>query len=428
MKKCFVIVVMLSLLVFPAFAGGQSGASAEDASGHVVAFAGGYHAQATQAVWDTSQFAKDHPNLTYEAVGFPYNQYVQKMKVAMAAGETDPDLIWVHGRWNREFIGTDLIMDITDKIDYDSFGKALLNQSTYDGKVYGTPYELTIWFNFYREDIMKEYGLTFPETWDEYFEVAEALRAEGKWFNFFQISSDMSSFFTGVLATLGGDIFDDDGKVILDAPEGKGVETAQLMKRLAEVSRDLGHNTPEGDAALAAGEVVGNLWAYHWPTTLTRAIPEDHPSFGKWRVGDFPLYPGTGTTRHATERPLNVMVSSLSDVPDAAVEILKFFTHSEEGPMTITNDWMTMGGYKPALRRFDEIGIETWSPLFGGQSVNKFYADVAMNPDLAMLRPNRYAGESANIIADHLTRMLSGEMTPEQMITETANAIRTAIR
>ena len=51
---------------------------------------------------------------------------------------------------------------------------------TMDGKVYGIPNQLTNQYVFmYRQDIYDELGLTVPETFDDYFNQAVALKENG---------------------------------------------------------------------------------------------------------------------------------------------------------------------------------------------------------------------------------------------------------
>ena len=378
-------------------------------------------------MWDRSQFAKAHPEITYESAGFPYAQYAQKMKIAMAAGEADPDIIFVHSRWNRDFVGTDLLLDITNQVDRSAFGEAQLKGVSYQGKIWGIPYEVSTLVNYYRPDALEKSGLRYPDTLEQYFEAAQRVRGAGKWLSMLSRAADNSNIYLELVVSLGGDLFDSTGqKLILDTPEGKGIEAAEILLKLASVSRDLDSQSPEGFTAMKKGEVVGNFHQYSWIHRMKDAIVQGDEPFGKFRVGPIPARSGPGTTRNVTYGPLVIFVSKSSDNKAAAVEVAKFFSHSVEGITALANEFLVLGAYTPGLLNLETAGL-AW-PIFGGQKVQWFLAQNIMSKDLGMMNPSKYVGEAQNIVADHITRMLTGQFTAEQAVREASKKIREAIR
>lgn len=64
--------------------------------------------------------------------------------------------------------------------DHSQFVPAALNGMTYNGQLYGVPYNTNARGMLYRKSILKKHGLKVPRTWDELLNVAEAISAKEK--------------------------------------------------------------------------------------------------------------------------------------------------------------------------------------------------------------------------------------------------------
>lgn len=66
--------------------------------------------------------------------------------------------------------------------DYDidslkgEFNESLWEAMSYNGKIYALPETLTFYAMFYRKDIFEQYGLSVPNTWDDFYKVLEELQ------------------------------------------------------------------------------------------------------------------------------------------------------------------------------------------------------------------------------------------------------------
>ena len=86
---------------------------------------------------------------------------------------------------------------------------------TIDGKVYGIPNQVTNQYVFmYRQDIYDELGLTVPETFDDYFNQAVALKENGYYAGAFDpADSGCNEVFQNFIYMLGGQVLDSEGNV-----------------------------------------------------------------------------------------------------------------------------------------------------------------------------------------------------------------------
>lgn len=121
------------------------------------------------------EFEKENPGVKVKLTRFPNDSYKEKLSVAMAGGEV-PDVFqsW-GGGWLKNFADEGNVLDITADVEENHFNQLTLDNSTYDGKVYGLPMGLTIDVVFYNKEIFDEYGLVPPKTFDEWLEIIDIL-------------------------------------------------------------------------------------------------------------------------------------------------------------------------------------------------------------------------------------------------------------
>jgi ABC-type sugar transport system, periplasmic component len=98
------------------------------------------------------EFMKAHPDVEVAAEQIANDTYKTKLPVAMG-GNNPPDIFhsW-GGGWLKEFVDAGQVMDVTGKIDADSYLPAALNLATFDGKLYGAPLAMSLTLFFYNKE------------------------------------------------------------------------------------------------------------------------------------------------------------------------------------------------------------------------------------------------------------------------------------
>jgi raffinose/stachyose/melibiose transport system substrate-binding protein len=127
-----------------------------------------------------NRFEALHPNIHVELTEMPSSAYVPRMNTSLAAGEA-PDIIALNaGPDSKAAAQAGYTTDLTGKLDVSTLTPSALSASTIDGKLYGVPilgaYTVGLYWN---RDIFGKAGLAPPSTWDEFIEVAKALKAKG---------------------------------------------------------------------------------------------------------------------------------------------------------------------------------------------------------------------------------------------------------
>ena len=385
---------------------------------------GAFLMNANQELWDASDYSKEHPHISFETTPMPYDQYSQKMAVAISAGETDPDVLLIHYPFIKDFTGKGLLVDLTEGVERDQFSPNVFEPVVESDAVFGVPYEIATFVNFYREDVLAELGLELPATRDAYFEAGNVIQEKtGQFWSILDKASGNISLFQSALLMLDGNIFSADGEVILDTDAGKGVEAADFLLSLADsgFTMSVPSETPEGFEAVKSSEVVGNLAIYAWIHRMQSAITDQDEVYGKWRIGPPPeLTPGGPIA--ISQNGAYLLINKLSEFPEAAWDVVKFFGQSIEGVHALADQFVIMGAYKPGLQNVVET-IKGW-PLLGDQRAQAQMAEMALRDDLSVITMHSNLGEAQSILNEVLVRLFAHEVTPADAIAQASEKIR----
>lgn len=133
-------------------------------------------------IWDTYQqegmedmakaYHEKHPNVTIEVQTINWDEYWTKLE-ASANSNSLPDIFWMHTNEFSRYAEAGLLADMTDlyeDVEENHYGKhfeeGLVNNVTYEGKIYGVPKDFDTIALLYNKDIFDEAGVEYPDsTW-----------------------------------------------------------------------------------------------------------------------------------------------------------------------------------------------------------------------------------------------------------------------
>ena len=133
-------------------------------------------------------FEKENPGIKIKVEMTPWDQYWTKMQ-ASGAGDTLPDIFWMHPEQVYEYANGGKIMDMSELIenssdvDMSKFPQNVVNDFNIDGKQYAIPKDYSTFGLWYNKDIFDEKGVAYPDdtwTWDTLQEAAEKLTDKEK--------------------------------------------------------------------------------------------------------------------------------------------------------------------------------------------------------------------------------------------------------
>lgn len=123
-----------------------------------------------------------HPDVEIELTMLENEAFKQKVQVAIQAGDP-PDIFHSWGGGVMvEYANAGMLRDITSFVKSDlsqTIGIGALGVYGYNGKYYGSPYDMGGVGFWYNKSIFKEIGATVPETWPQLLDIVKKVKAAG---------------------------------------------------------------------------------------------------------------------------------------------------------------------------------------------------------------------------------------------------------
>ncbi|QEW07902.1 ABC transporter substrate-binding protein [Nitrincola iocasae] len=127
-----------------------------------------------------AEFNAQHPNINVEPI-YAGSYDNTEQKVITSLGIDEPPSMWLPiNSALQTFLGLDALEDITDRAKaddiYDDFLPGFLNTCISEDRLYGLPFQPSTPVLYYNKDAFMAAGISkAPDTWDELFQVAQAL-------------------------------------------------------------------------------------------------------------------------------------------------------------------------------------------------------------------------------------------------------------
>jgi len=196
--------------------GGPIGSGA--ATGTVTMWAQGAEAEALPALVD--EFEAANPGVTVEVTAIPWDAAHNKYQTAIAGGNP-PDVAQMGTTWMGDF--SDAFDPTPSDIDTSVFFPGSLGSTEVNGTTFGVPWYVDTRVIYYRTDLAADAGYSsFPTTWDDFKELAEAYQSEAGATYGVQLPAGGTDSFQSMLPfpwSNGAELMSEDGRWTLDTPE-----------------------------------------------------------------------------------------------------------------------------------------------------------------------------------------------------------------
>jgi multiple sugar transport system substrate-binding protein len=376
-------------------------------------------------------FTETHPNVTVEFInivdGGPWGR--DKLQ-QMIAGGTAPDLMMMNTGQFEAFGARDALADLDERIAAEQFDLGIywppaVEGCKLDGKLYGLPKDISDHVVYINTDLFADAGVELPTSewdWDEFREVAKQLTldkdgdgAVDQW----GTSINNAAWCWGAFVhSNGGQILNDDRtECLLTSEEAKvALEYYFGLLTTDEVS------VPPGTLPQTPGsgdQFLGGITAMHMAGPWFRpGLVENEPF--NWTIRLFPRVPGS------TETPVSVLyvdqwaMSSTTDNPDEAWELLKFLGGPEGH-----NAWAEIYGSR-SINPIQEIATgDAWLG-YGGEEHLEDNQLILDQLEVTVPPPTNFAdgAEVENVWNEQLELVMVGQQdvaTAVQTITDTIN-------
>ncbi|MEV7609761.1 extracellular solute-binding protein [Microbacterium sp. NPDC089320] len=330
----------------------------------------------------------------------------QKVEAAVDAGQ-GPDLVQLSTHGLPEYVITERVVDITDYVsEYaDDYTPASWAAVSFDGRVFGVPQGIGPAGTMYRSDLFAEYGIEFPETWDEYLDAARALKAAnpdlyianlspgeiGQWSQEIQQAESSWYGIDGDSWTVG--VNDEGSQLVAERWQtllDEGLVTTELMW------------TPEYWALVNSGKIATITYAAWFPSILAENASD---LAGKWSVAPMPT--NAGSENSGDSGGAAVVVLKNTKNAEAAAKFAAWLNGSDDTQEAL----ITVGGLFPSTQNgLDSPALLQESDFFGGQTVNEVFIEAAKNtPDTWVEGPNY--GTIQTALLDEFAKVVAGQQT-----------------
>ena len=328
-----------------------------------------------------------HEGTTINVVDVGYDNAYDKISVGLQSGSGLPDLITVETERIPGYLEQfpTKFVDITAPLESEkaNFDPSKIDAATIDGKLFGIPWDSGTDGLYIRTDYLKQANVDAStiSTWADFVTAAEKVKAAtGKTAMDIDISS--GSMFLQLMQQQGAGIFNADGKISVNGPEG--VAALKLLQELN--GKGLINNVKGWDARVSAAKAGNSAFcatAVWWMGTLKSEAPE---LSGKFAVQPWPAFAaGGGIT--SNNGGSNLMVPAQAKNIDLAVDFAKFALANVANQNGMMKNEGLFPSYLPALN--DPLYAEA-DPYFGGQAALKVFADLT-----AQIPPTYYTGDYA---------------------------------
>ncbi len=370
-----------------------------------------------------------YPDLNIKMELFSYNDYWQKLPIAIASG-AGPDM-YLMTRPNLEvFANAGQTADITSymtssealKKNASEVDAAIIETYQVDGKQMGYPlsYESTgIIFN---KDIFEKAGVPLPSeiedtwTWDDLREMAKTLtKREGDKITQYGYYVPAGRFptFEFIWAN-GGELFNEDGtRCVIASEEGKeAIQFLADMMLVDQVSPTIAYTQSESSTDMFLSGKIAMMSLMN--SSISNMI-NDIKDF-EWDVAEMPLNPKTGK-RYASSNVLGYIINPNSKNIDACIAYLAFITSAEQQSL-----FAEKHVYIPANKNAQAAYFESDVPA----NLHAFERALSYAKPMVMSGYVPYA-QTTNVITEALTNIYNGTYSVEEAWTDAQNQLNEVI-
>jgi ABC-type glycerol-3-phosphate transport system substrate-binding protein len=362
--------------------------------------------EAETAVWDEmiATFEAEHPNVNITIETQPWDDRRQKLLSAIGSGR-GPDVFYMNPDMISQFALAGAIVPISDFVtdeDTDIFNPGTL--IPWEGVLYALPILQNSVVHIYNTDRVAELGLdpeNLPATIAEFEEWAQVAKENDVFISTWS-GNTATSGLTALIWQFGGEIYDEDGNVVIDSPET--VEAMTFLQRMYEegwVPPDsITGGTDEQTDAFRNGQVLAILM----DGNSFYGSRETYVNDFNWAFG--PVLSGAVQVTSGTVG--SYAVSSKAPDPAIAVEWIKHVTNTENSVKL--NKTV---GYLPPL-------IEAAS-FYEGDEVYQELLERASHVRVDPIFPS--ASQAYIILAEEAQAIMTGDKTPEQAVADMQSRI-----
>jgi len=367
-----------------------------------------------------AEFEKQHPGIRVKDEVLPAStdQQHQFYVTNLEGHSPDFDVLALDVIWTPEFSRAGWLEDLTPYFPPDTLAQFLpapVQANTHRGRLYAAPWYIDAGLLYYRKDLLEQYGLHPPKTFEELVTSTQIILQRERnpnLYGFIWQGKQYEGLVCNVLEYIwgnGGDILDASGRVVLNSP--RAIAAVQFMHDLIYRYRVSPEwvTTADEEATRHTFGAGKAIYMRNWPYAWNLFQQEGSAVRGKVGITVMPHFPG-GTSA-ATLGGWQLGVNRYSRHKEAAIELVRFLT-SQTSQRYIA---LTMG-FKPTRKALyaDEV-LKAQQPFIVG------LYDVLLQAKPRPVTP--FYLMMSQILQPEFSAAIVGIKTPEKALESAAEQI-----
>lgn len=364
-----------------------------------------------------SDFERENPHIDVEMLRGPTSTDTRETMytTSFLAGEATYDMVLMDIIWLPKFAEQEWLIPLDSWFKREEQAEFLpgdIQGSIFRDKLYRIPLQTDAGILYYRKDLLEEKGYTPPKTWDEFVKIAKELQDPPNLWGFVFQGKQYEGLvcnFLEILWSFGGDVFDEEGNLVLNSPQG--VEALKFMYDLIHTYKIVpaGVTTYEEEESRHVFQEGHAVFCRNWPYLWSVAQKGDSPIKGKIGVAPLPYKPRTkeiSVRGKSAERPRACLggwgfgISKFSKNKEACIKFIKYITSYEAQKKL----HLKSGIVPTRIALFEDKDILERSPFY-----SKLYQILLLakprpvHPDYAQI---------SDILKRFIHKVLLGEISP----------------
>jgi multiple sugar transport system substrate-binding protein len=339
---------------------------------------------------EVALFEQAYPEINVNVVnaGQGEPQYT-KLRTALEAGSGAPDAVQIEFQYIPTFTVTDSLLDLrpygAEELADQYVDWTWAQVTGENGEVWAIPQDSGPMGMLYRQDIFDKYGITPPQTWDEFAETARKLHQADPNVYLTNIASNQNGAWMGLLWQAGAEPFSSEAadQVTINVNDEISQKVAEYWGGLVQegvVSSDPDF-TDSWNQALNTGKYATWLTAAWGPVFLTSTAAS---TSGLWRAAPLPQWEAGEQVSGNWGGSTTAVIKDTAN-PIAAAKFAEFLNNDPESTKTFATQQFLFPVTKAVLEDPEFIGQKP--EFYGGQEVNKVFAEVSDTVDTEFTWP-----------------------------------------
>lgn len=398
-------------------------------SAQVVTFAGWSAEEdaSREVIFSNLESFEKQSGIEVDWLGFPWSDTQTNLILRYRSNEA-PQISQLAYDWLNRFAALDALVDFNDVLGQEflesSIDPGLLNAGRVDGKQLGLPWTIASISMVANTKVLGDAGVSeLPITVDAFVEALEAVKASNPdvvpYAFTTKENSSISPDFQVWLRTYGGQIFDDQGNVVVDSEAG--VEALAFLTDLME----RGLMAKDVDRFNARQLLAQHQTAFYFDAPLARGFARDNSGEGD----AFDQYVAAMPTPVVNE----------GDVPQSTTwgHVLVLFKQpqdvTEESPQVQLAEYLSLSP-EPQLAYLEAVGLFPVSkdalaaPQVSEDPYIATWAEIATDAQSDATAAYENSSELTDAIGEEVQEALLGRKTPEQAIADMASRLRDLVQ